>query len=87
MIAEAGLSKNDLLLNSISGKNATIRFISICIIVFGVFLFIFSIWVRQVFEKYSDSDDVNISTKNHINTVRFSIEFINSITCIFLSIM
>ncbi len=84
IIADIGLSKNDLLLNNIKGKNAINKFIVIFINVFILFLLIFNIFIKQDLEKNKDREDVNINIKNHINTVRFSIEFIKPITRIFL---
>ncbi len=83
IIAEAGLSKNDLLLKNIKGKNAINKFIIIFIMVFVPLFFILNISIRQDFEKNSEILEVNMSIKNHINTVKFSILFINLITCIF----
>ena len=83
IIAEDGLSKNDLLLKNIKGKKEVNKFIIMFIIVFVFFFFILNISVKQALEKNREILEVNIRIKNHINTVKFSILFINLITCIY----
>ena len=80
-----GLSKNDLLLNSNKGKNAINKFINIVMHVFILLSFILNSLIKYVLEKNKEKAEVNISIKNHINTLMFSIEFTKSIIFILLS--
>ena len=87
IIADIGLSKKDILLNSIIGKKAMSKFINIVINTFNLLFVILNVLIKQSFEKNNDNEDVNINMKKNINTVIFSIEFIKFKTWIFLRTM